>query len=134
MFIQTWNKYLPIIKILMKRSVNGDQVLDMNTTDFQRAAGGRKVKYTFSFSLLKGRPQLTSTISPLAKELITVLQEDDMTRKLIRAQDFEFSMNNSFQLHIKNSTPPAPEGEASSETETESNMTSPTEVKGKPAE
>ena|SRR5688500_1051152 len=119
MFTQTWNKYLPIIKILMKRSVNGDQVLDMNSTDFQRAAGGRKVKYTFSFSLLKGRPQMASTISPLAKELITVLQEDEMTRKLIRAQDFDFSMNNSFQLHIKNSTPPAPAEEESPQPETD---------------
>jgi len=40
MFTPTWNKYLPIIKILLKRSVNAEQTLDMNSTDFQRAAGG----------------------------------------------------------------------------------------------
>jgi len=101
MFTQTWNKYLPIIKILLKRSVNGPQTLDMNSTDFQRAAGGRKVKYTFSFMLIKGRL--------LAKELIVLLQADEMTRKLIRAQDFEMMMNNSFQLTIKNCTPPETE-------------------------
>jgi hypothetical protein len=42
MFVQTWIKYLPVIKILLKRSVNGDQTLAMNASDFQRAAGGRK--------------------------------------------------------------------------------------------
>ena len=106
MFTQTWNKYLPIIKILLKRSVNGPQTLDMNSTDFQRAAGGRKVKYTFSFILIKGRLQQITSPTPLAKELIVLLQADEMTRKLIRAQDFEMMMNNSFQLTIKNCTPP----------------------------
>ena len=111
MFTQTWNKYLPIIKILLKRSVNGPQTLDMNSTDFQRAAGGRKVKYTFSFMLIKGRLQQITSPTPLAKELIVLLQADEMTRKLIRAQDFEMMMNNSFQLTIKNNTPPASETE-----------------------
>lgn len=111
MFTQTWNKYLPIIKILLKRSVNGSQTLDMNSTDFQRAAGGRKVKYTFSFMLIKGRLQQITSPTPLAKELIVLLQADEMTRKLIRAQDFEMMMNNSFQLTIKNCTPPASETE-----------------------
>ena len=48
MFTQAWNKYLPVIRILMKRSVNGPQKLDTNRTDFERAAGGRKLKFTFS--------------------------------------------------------------------------------------
>ena len=40
MFLQTWKKYLPVIILLMKRSEKGEQVLDMNYTDFQRATGG----------------------------------------------------------------------------------------------
>jgi hypothetical protein len=55
MFLQTWNKYLPVIKILLKRSVNGEQTLDMNSSDFQRASGGKKVKFTFSIPLIRGR-------------------------------------------------------------------------------
>jgi hypothetical protein len=48
MFSQVWKKYLPVIMILLKRSVNGDQSLSMNPSDFQRAAGGRKIKYSFT--------------------------------------------------------------------------------------
>lgn len=117
MFTQVWNKYLPIIKILMKRSPNGTQTLDMNRTDFERAAGGRKVKFTFTVSLHKGRIQNFTTPPPLAKELVVTLQEDDMTRQLIRKQDYEFSLNSSLQLTIKNTTPPAPEPEATAATE-----------------
>jgi hypothetical protein len=117
MFIPTWNKYLPIIKILLKRSVTAEQTLDMNKTDFQRAAGGRKAKFTFSMFLVKGRPQNMQTPTPLAKDLVTVLQQDDTTYKFIRQQELELSMNNNFQLIIKNCTPPA-ESEPQQEDET----------------
>jgi hypothetical protein len=109
MFTPTWNKYLPIIKILLKRSVNAEQTLDMNSTDFQRAAGGRKVKFSFSMFLVKGRPQNMQSPPPLAKDLVTALQLDDTTYKFIRSNEIEISMNNSFQLTIKNCTPAAPE-------------------------
>lgn len=108
MFSQAWNIYLPIIKILLKRSASADQTLDMNRTDFERAAGGRKAKLTFSISLYKGRLQHNSIAPPpVARELATILQEDEVTRRLIREYDFEFSMNTSFQLMIKNITAPA---------------------------
>jgi hypothetical protein len=105
MFFQAWNKYLPIIKILMKRSTTGDQTLDMNKTDFERAAGGRKAKFTFNVTLHKGRIQNITSPSPVAKDLATLLQEDEMTRLLVRQMDYQFTMNSSFQLTIKNLTP-----------------------------
>jgi hypothetical protein len=117
MFTQTWNKYLPIIKILMKRSVTGPQTLDMNQTDFQRAAGGRKVKFTFTVTLHKGRIQNVTSPPPLARELSLILQEDDMTRQLVRQQDYEFSLNSGFQLTIKNNALPASDTTTEPETD-----------------
>jgi hypothetical protein len=111
MFIQTWNKYLPVIKILLKRSVNGEQTLDMNKSDFQRAAGGKKVKFTFSFGLVKGRTNGNENPPPLAKDLVTVLQQDNTTNPFIRRSELEFVMNSNFQLLIRNNTPPEPEQE-----------------------
>lgn len=106
MFSQVWNKYLPIIKILMKRSASGDvQTMDMNKTDFERAAGGRKAKYTFSVNLHKGRIQNITSPPPVARELATILQEDEMTRQLVRQYDYDFALNGSFQLSLKNNTP-----------------------------
>src|SRR6266498_1146369 len=117
MFIQTWNKYLPIIKILFKRSVNAEQKLDMNSTDFQRAAAGRKVKYSFSITLVKGRIQNVDNPPPLAKDLVAALQEDDVTRTFIRQNELELSMNSNFQLLIKNTTSPVTEPEPQAEEE-----------------
>lgn len=105
MFIQTWNKYLPVIKILLKRSLNSEQTLDMNKSDFQRAASGKKVKFTFSVVLIKGR--LTGIVNPppLARDLATVLQQDDVSYKFLRLNEMEFSMNSSFQLTIRATKP-----------------------------
>jgi hypothetical protein len=105
MFIGTWNKYLPVIKILLKRSENDEQKLDMNQSDFQRAAGGKKAKFTFSFTLVNGRPQNPDDCPPLAKDLITALQANDITNRFITGKTIVFAMNNDFQLLIKNDSP-----------------------------
>jgi len=105
MFIQTWNKYLPVIRILLKRSVNAVQTLDMDKSDFQRAAGGKKVKFVFSIMMVNGRSPGAEKASPLAKDLITVLQQDMVANEFLRKNELEFSMNNSFQLVMTNNTP-----------------------------
>src|SRR5690349_19234261 len=106
MFTQTWKKYLPVIALLLKRSSKGDQSLAMNHTDFERAAGGKKIKYSFaSLRLNNGRMGTNEKLTPLAKEFGQLLAENELTRDLIKGQQLEFSMTNDFQLSIKNSTP-----------------------------
>jgi len=116
MFSQVWKKYLPVIMILLKRSVNGEQSLSMNPSDFQRAAGGRKIKYSFTnLQLTNGRINNMVKHQPLAREFATVLQEDEISRKFLQHKHLEFSMSNGFQLTIKNNTAPVepvtPDGE-----------------------
>ena len=95
--------------ILLKKSVTGTQILSMNNTDFERAAGGRKIKYSFTqLQLNKGRINTEVKHTPMARELAVMLQEDDIVKKLIADQHIEFSMTNDFKLTIKNNTP-APE-------------------------
>lgn len=107
MFTHTWRKYLPVIIILMKKSASGQQVLKMNNSDFMRAAGGRKARLGFaSAHLNNGRIQSIKDTTPLAKDLMVLLQENDVSKKIIRTQHFEFTLNNDFQLTIKNNTPP----------------------------
>jgi len=121
MFTQTWNKYIPVLKILLKRSVNGEQTLAMNGTDFQRAAGGRKIKFSFNINLRKGRLASLDNPSPLAKDFAESLQGDETTRMLTRANDYELTLTTNFQLSIKNTTAPpvTPDGEKSDEAETD---------------
>jgi hypothetical protein len=101
MFTQTWKKYLPVIILLLKKTNAEQQVLSMNHTDFERAAGGRKIKYSFSdLELNKGRINSLTKPAPLAKELATVLQEDNNASRLLLAGNYSFNMGNDFKLHI----------------------------------
>jgi hypothetical protein len=102
MFAQAWNIYFPVIKILIKRASSGEQSLAMNKTDFERAAGGRKAKLTFNFTLINSRnPDFNVAIPPVAREFIILLQEDPATKQLLENSEFNFTMNSSFQLKIK---------------------------------
>lgn len=101
MFSITWNKYMPVIRILMKKAgTGGEQVLAMNQTDFNRAAGGRKIKYTFQVKIRRGRLQDAAKASAIALELLDVISNDETTRQLIRENDYDLQMNNQYQLTI----------------------------------
>ena len=105
MYTQVWSKYLPIIKILMKRSPNGEQTLDMNRIDFERAGSGRKAGYKFTIEFRKGRVANLISSSQLASNLATLLLLDPVIKEILQKDDFNVSLNTKFQLHIKNLTP-----------------------------
>ncbi len=116
MYTQIWSKYLPIIKILLKRSANGDQVLDLNRIDFERAGSGRKAGYKFNIEFTKGRVANIISGSPLASDLASVMLEDVNIRPILASNHFIVSLNTKFQLSMKNVTP-ALSGEGNEEEE-----------------
>ena len=102
MYTQVWTKYLPIIRILLKRSATGDQTLDMKRIDFERAGSGRKAGYKFTIEFRKGRVSNLISSSPLASNLAAVLLQDPVVKDLFLKIDYDISLNTRFQLHIKN--------------------------------
>jgi hypothetical protein len=105
MYTQIWSKYLPIIKILLKRTINGDQVLDLNRIDFERAGSGRKAGYKFSIEFTKGRVANIISGSALASDLASVMLDDANIKPILLANHFVVSLNTKFQLSMKNVTP-----------------------------
>lgn len=105
MYTQIWSKYLPIIKILLKRTLNGDQVLDLNRIDFERAGSGRKAGYKFSIEFTRGRVANIISGSALASDLAFVMLEDETIKPLLLANHYVVSLNTKFQLSLKNVTP-----------------------------
>jgi len=105
MYTQIWSKYLPIIKILLKRTLNGDQVLDLNRIDFERAGSGRKAGYKFSIEFTKGRVANIISGSALASDLAFVMLEDVNVKALLLQNHYVVSLNTKFQLSLKNVTP-----------------------------
>jgi hypothetical protein len=103
MYTHIWSKYLPIIKILLKRSATADQTLSLNRIDFERAGSGRKAGYKFNIDFSNGKVSNVISGSALASDLATVLLQDEMAKNLFRENEYKISLNTKFQLAIKNS-------------------------------
>lgn len=102
MYVHVWTKYLPIIKIMMKKSYAGNQTLDLNRIDFERAGSGRKAGYKFTIDFSNGRVTNIISGSPLASDLAAVLQNDPASRSILNDADISISLNTKFQLSFKN--------------------------------
>jgi hypothetical protein len=105
MYTHIWQKYLPIIKILLKKSAVSEQTLDLNRIDFERAGSGRKAGYKFMIEFSKGRVTNVISGSPLASDLAAVIQQDGIMKTLLSDNDYQISLNTKFQLSMKNCTP-----------------------------
>ena len=104
MYTYTWKKYLPVIRLLLKRSAVADQTLSLNRIDFEKGNKVRKPVVSFAFEMFKGR--LTPMNPPVAaKDLVEILKQDDVAGKLIRENHYGISLSSDLQLGLKNLTP-----------------------------
>ena len=76
MYTQIWNKYLPVIRILMKRAAASEQQLNLNVSDFERTGATRKSGYKFNILFCNGRVDNVISDYPIAKDLAATLLQD----------------------------------------------------------
>jgi len=101
MYTQIWGKYLPVIKILLKLTPQGDQVLELNRIDFERAGSARKAGYKFAIEFTRGKVANVISGIPLAADLAVAMLDDQAIKALLQANDYVISLNTKFQLTMK---------------------------------
>jgi hypothetical protein len=106
MYTYTWKKYLPVIRLLLKRSAGTEQSVALNRTDFEKTTKLRKPACSFSVEIIRGRLGPLDKSVP-ARDLVGILQEDDTARSLMSQYQYAISLNSDFLLSIKNITPVA---------------------------
>lgn len=111
MYANVWSKYLPIIRIVMKRAIAAEQILALNAPDFERAGMKRKSGYKFSFGLKEGKLKNVIIDLPLASSLATALLQDAAINKLIESNEFYISLSPKYELTIRHIPQLAPVAE-----------------------
>jgi hypothetical protein len=96
-----WSKYIPIIRILLKKAKTADQTLELNIPDFERAGIARKSGYKFDVKFSKGKVSNVIIASPLASTLAADMLADETIKKLFTEGEYEISLNTKFQLSLK---------------------------------
>lgn len=101
MYTTVWAKYLPIIRIVLKRSLAAEQMLSLNAADFQNAGLSKKTGHKFLLRFREGKVDNVVIDLPLASSLATTLLADEKSRELFAANEFHISLNAKFELSIK---------------------------------
>jgi hypothetical protein len=100
-FAGVWNKYLPAIRILIKKAITKEQIIGINQSDIEKAVGIKKSGYRFSINFIKGRPELLYSNNDIARGLINVLSEDEVIKECLTNSSCTFLFNSKYQLQIK---------------------------------
>lgn len=106
MYTYTWKKYLPVIRLLLKKSATSDQSMTLNRIDFEKTNKLRKPACSFSIELKNARLSTINQSAP-AKDLLEILMQDDGARTLLRGNHYTISLNSDFVFSIKNLSPVA---------------------------
>ncbi|MGN8068440.1 hypothetical protein [Mucilaginibacter sp. SG564] len=100
-FLSTWQRYMPVIRLHLKKSLNEDQQFKLNITDFESAGGRSKTGYTFNISMENGKVTNNISGSPIARDLYEAIKTDEGVKALLQDKNVKISVGKSFMLSIK---------------------------------
>jgi hypothetical protein len=115
MYTNVWAKYLPIIRIVLKRSLVAEQILALNAPDFERAGLSRKSGYKFLLKFREGKINHVIIDAPIASSLASLLLKDPVIKELFSTNEFHISLNPKFEMTIKHIQQFVPVEEAAAE-------------------
>jgi hypothetical protein len=100
-YLQTWKKYLPVIRLHLKRSFTEEQSFKLNITDFESAGDRGKSGYTFSLQMENGKVTNNISGSAVARDLFEAFKSDDTIKAMLLDKSIKISVGKSFVLSIK---------------------------------
>jgi len=100
-FLMLWNKYLPAIRILLKKSVTEDQQIMLSKMELQSVDTRKNVNFSFSVEISKGKMENSIGVSPIGKDLFAVLAGDPVVRLFMSDKTISLQMTRASVLTFK---------------------------------
>jgi hypothetical protein len=98
MYTQLWKKYLPVIRLLLKKTVDGEQKLQIYKHEFESTGARNKLGYVFSLELVNGKPINKSAATAVASDLYGVLSSNEAVAEWLKDQKIKISVGRSCEL------------------------------------
>ena len=95
-----WEKYRPAILKLMISSTEGPQQYKFSAHEVRTANPKVKSGFTFMLQMHKGKAVNDVRSSPIAKDLLRVLQQSGKASELSKSSIYEFKLDKHFVLHV----------------------------------
>ena len=109
MYTQPWIKYLPVLRILLKRAVTEAQAFQLNVPDFDKGGPTRKTSYKFAIQFIRGKAANVANLPPIARDLAGVLMQEPAVKEQFGSKEYHISMDSKFMLSIRVTPEPVEE-------------------------
>jgi hypothetical protein len=100
-YLPFWGKFISVIKILLKRSIAGDQVFEMSKGEFEAIGNREKSGYSFNLEIINGRVSNDLGGSAIARDLFQVLSDNEDVKKWLKGKSVKINMGNKFSLTLQ---------------------------------
>ncbi|HEY0245828.1 MAG TPA: hypothetical protein VGC01_09715 [Mucilaginibacter sp.] len=100
-YLATWKKYIPVIRLHLKKSLTEDQSFKLNITDFESAGDRGKSGYTFNIQMENGKVTNNISGSAVARDLYEALKSDETIKAMLQDKSVKISVGKTFMLSIK---------------------------------
>ena len=100
-YLLTWNRYIPVIRLHLKKSLVEEQSFKLNITDFESAGDRGKSGYTFNLTMDNGKVMNNISGSAVARDLYEALKSNETIKAMLQGKSVKITVGKSFLLTIK---------------------------------
>ncbi len=102
MFLALWTKYLPIIRIVLKKTVAGEQQqVALGKLELHAVDNRKNANYSFDLEIINGRVEKGIGSKTISKDLFVILNSDPIVKEFMADKTIMISMGKSLQLTLK---------------------------------
>jgi hypothetical protein len=100
-FLALWTKYLPVIRILLKKAVNEEQQIPVGKMELQSIDNRKNASFSFNMEIINGKVENSIAVQPMGKDLFSVLNGDSVVRTFMLDKNINIQMTKSSLLTIR---------------------------------
>ena len=93
--VALWTKYLPAIRILLKKSMVEGQKITLSKIELQSVDNRKNANFSFNLEISKGKIENSIGVPPMAKDLFAVLNGDPQARSFMADKKITIQMTRS---------------------------------------
>lgn len=99
MYTQLWKKYLPVIRLLLKKTTtDGDQKLQLYKHEFESTGARNKLGYIFALEMVNGKPVNKSNKTAVSNDLCILISENEAIATWMKEQHIKISVNRACEM------------------------------------
>lgn len=100
-FLALWTKYLPVIRILLKKAVTEEQKIPVGKMELQSIDNRKNANFSFNLEIIKGKVENSLAVQAMGKDLFSVLNGDSAVRTFMHDKNINIQMTKASLLTIR---------------------------------